>query len=64
MDNILKIYFPKKKKNRSYLAKVVFNILAFVFLVVARQLYIKSLLGCDGVEFKCVLKRGITYNNE
>ena len=35
--------------------KIIFNILAFVFLIIARNLYIKSLLGCDGEEFKCVL---------
>ena len=61
MDNNLNIYFSKNKNKRPSLSKVTFNILALVFLLVARHLYIKSLLGCDGDEFKCVLKRGITY---
>ena len=55
MDNNLNIYFSKNKNKRPSLSKVTFNILALVFLLVARHLYIKSLLGCDGDEFKCVL---------
>ena len=54
----------KKKKKQilvSLLSKVIFNILAFSFLLIARTLYIKSLLGCDGDEFKCVLNSNMKY---
>ena len=41
--------------------KIIFNILAFVFLIIARNLYIKSLLGCDGNEFKCIINSSMKY---
>ena len=46
---------------REYSTKIVFNILAFVFLIIARNLYIKSLLGCDGEEFKCIINSNLNY---
>ena len=56
--------FLKTKKLywlREYSTKIVFNILAFVFLIIARNLYIKSLLGCDGEEFKCIINSNLNY---
>ena len=37
------------------------NILAFVFLIIGRFLYIKSLKGCDGDEFICVINNDLKY---
>ena len=45
----------------SYLFKILLNILAFFFLLIGRNLYIKSLLGCDGEEFKCVINNNMKY---
>ena len=44
-----------------YLSKCVFNILALIFLIIGRNYYIKSLLGCDGEEFKCIIKSDMKY---
>ena len=38
-----------------------FNILSLVFLFAGRNLYIKSLKGCDGDEFKCILNTDMKY---
>ena len=32
-----------------------------MFLIIARNLYIKSLTGCDGEEFKCVINNNLKY---
>ena len=56
--------FLKTKKLswfRKNSTKIGFNILAFVFLIIARNLYIKSLLGCDGEEFKCIINSNLNY---
>ena len=42
-------------------SKSIFNIVCLIFLLVARHLYIKSLLGCDGDEFICILNNGMKY---
>jgi len=56
------LFFKSKNYLKlSLLFKVVFNILAFVFLIIARNLYIKSLLGCNGDEFKCVINSDMKY---
>lgn len=66
-DNYLNGYkslvFKREKLHLivSNLSKLLFNLLALVFLIVARLLYIKSLLGCDGEEFKCVLNNSMKY---
>lgn len=41
--------------------KLFFNALAFIFLLIARNFYIKSLLGCDGNEFKCIINSSMKY---
>ena len=48
--------FNDHKKSKS-----IFNIVCLIFLLVARHLYIKSLLGCDGDEFICILNNGMKY---
>ena len=40
---------------RSYLLKIILNISSLIFLFVGRKLYIKSLKGCDGDEFSCII---------
>ena len=54
---------PNKKVSflSSSISKIVFNILAFIFLLNARYLYIKSLFGCDGDEFKCIINSSMKY---
>ena len=49
------------KISKWFLSENIFNILAFIFLFVARYFYIKSLLGCNGEEFDCIIKSGIKY---
>ena len=58
-----KIFFRLKKQAfvNSYLLKIVLNILAFTFLLYGRNLYIKSLIGCDGDEFKCIIRNKLDY---
>ena len=59
----IKNFITKKKFLNSclYISKIFFNVLALVFLFVARKLYIKSLLGCDGDEFKCIINSSMKY---
>ena len=54
---------PNKKVSflSSLISKIVFNILAFIFLLNARYLYITSLFGCDGDEFKCIINSSMKY---
>ena len=49
------------KITKWYLSKNIFNILSFIFLFVARYFYIKSLIGCNGEEYECIIKSGIKY---
>ena len=37
------------------------NVLAFFFLIIARNLYIKSLKGCNGNEFICIINNNLKY---
>ena len=59
-------FFPKKNFfKRIYTYKNIFllftNIIAFIFLIIAKHLYIKSLKGCKGDEFICVINNNLTY---
>ena len=55
--------FQKKKKNFVHLniSRIIFNITSLIFLFIARNFYIKSLIGCDGEEFKCILNSNMKY---
>lgn len=64
--NKVTIFFDRKYfKTFKYNHKNVFlfftNILAFIFLIIARYLYIKSLKGCKGDEFICVINNDLQY---
>ena len=61
--NGFKAINSEKKDNFFYpcVSKILFNILSLVFLFVGRNLYIKSLKGCDGDEFKCILNTDMKY---
>ena len=59
-------FFPKKNFfKKIYTYKNIFllftNIIAFIFLIIAKHLYIKSLKGCKGDEFICVINNNLTY---
>ena len=54
-----KVYNILYKISKIY--KYVTNIIAFIILFIARKLYIKSLLGCNGDEFLCVLNGNLNY---
>ena len=56
-----KIFYKKRKLSFTFLINIFSNILAFIFLLIGRHLYIKSLLGCDGGEFKCIIKNKLDY---
>ena len=43
------------------MSKLFFNVLAFILLLIARRFYIKSLLGCNGNEFKCIINSSMKY---
>ena len=53
----------KKKKNFANLniSRIIFNITSLIFLFIGRNFYIKSLIGCDGEEFKCILNSNMKY---
>ena len=55
--------FQEKKINfsNSNVSRILFNIISIIFLLIARNLYIKSLIGCDGDEFKCILNSNMKY---
>ena len=55
-SRIYKIFYKISK-----IYKYVTNIIAFIILFIARKLYIKSLLGCNGDEFLCVLNGNLNY---
>ena len=61
--NGFKAINSEKKDNFFYpcVSKILFNILSLVFLFVGRNLYIKSLLGCNGEEFKCIINSNMKY---
>ena len=46
---------------KSFLYKIISNFIALSFLLFARNLYIKSLLGCNGDEFKCIISNKLDY---
>ena len=56
-----KIFYKKQKLSFTFLINIFSNLLAFIFLIIGRHLYIKSLLGCDGGEFKCIIKNKLDY---
>ena len=62
-EKLAKNYFLKEKRpfTFSYLFYIVSNFLAFIFLLLGRNFYIKSLLGCDGDEFKCIIRHKLDY---
>lgn len=37
------------------------NVVAFFFLIIAKKLYIKSLKGCNGNEFTCIINSNLQY---
>ena len=37
------------------------NIIAFIFLIIGRNFYIKSLKGCNGDEFRCIINNNLQY---
>ena len=54
-------HFKKRKYTHKNILLLFTNILAFIFLIVARHLYIKSLKGCKGDEFICVINNSLNY---
>ena len=47
--------------SKSFVFNIISNFIALSFLLFARNLYIKSLLGCDGDEFKCIISNKLDY---
>ena len=47
--------------NKYNINKYLTNIIGFYLLYIARKYYIKSLLGCDGDEGKCIVKINIKF---
>jgi len=47
--------------SKSFVFNIISNFIALSFLLFARDLYIKSLLGCDGDEFKCIISNKLDY---
>ena len=56
-----KMNFFKRKYTYKNIFLLFTNIIAFIFLIIAKHLYIKSLKGCNGDEFKCVINNNLTY---
>ena len=53
-------YLQKKQFSHKHIILFT-NILAFIFLIIGRLLYVKSLKGCDGNEFKCIINNNLKY---
>ena len=49
------------RKKKIIILNSILNLLAFVFLIIGRYLYIKSLFGCNGGEFQCIHNIGLSY---